>query len=385
MHNQTCLFTGNCEEEKTFQFDSSNSTSSSYIWLGILLGILVLLFVAMIYAVSKQTKRFVIDRETGELVEEIIPRYVNTAMKLTYSNVIGRKIATKSVSLLRKMSVEAGKRFDLSSSTTQIEPFIKLYKLNPDEFEKSVNEYKNFNEFFTRKFKNFNSVRPLEGDENYAVCPADCRMTVFPKFEDSLMWVKGAEFTIEKLLGPKAAQSYDLDKFKGGTLVISRLTPQDYHRWHNPIQGIYGEKYEIGGALYTVNPLAINERFNVYTENKRTVCVIKSEHFGVVFLVAIAATFVGSMEIIGKENEECAIGEYHGKFYFGGSTVILLFQPNTIKLEDDLVYNTIERKKETLVKVRSVLGKSIKNYTKPLNTRLNLKKTERIKNNCGCR
>jgi phosphatidylserine decarboxylase len=113
------------------------------------------------------------------------------------------------------------------------------------------------------------------------------------------------------------------------------------------------------------------------------VCVIKSKHFGVVFLVAIAATLVGSMEIIGKENEECSTGEYHGKFYFGGSTVILLFQPNTIKLEDDLVYNTMDRKKETLVKVRSVLGKSIKTNKKPLNTRVNLKKSERI-NNCGC-
>lgn len=54
-------------------------------------------------------------------------------------------------------------------------------------------------------------------------------------------------------------------------MVIARLAPQDYHRWHMPVSGVLASKTPIAGALYTVNPIAINKNVNVYTQNKREV------------------------------------------------------------------------------------------------------------------
>ena len=40
---------------------------------------------------------------------------------------------------------------------------------------------------------------------------------------------------------------------------IFRLAPQDYHRFHSPLDAIVGDKKDITGNLYTVNPMAVRE------------------------------------------------------------------------------------------------------------------------------
>lgn len=68
-------------------------------------------------------------------------------------------------------------------------------------------------------------------------------------------WIKGAGFTVPRLLGSDAlAQGFD-----GGSIAIHRLAPQDYHRWHSPVEGTVESINDIPGAYYTVNPQAINE------------------------------------------------------------------------------------------------------------------------------
>ncbi len=75
-----------------------------------------------------------------------------------------------------------------------------------------------------------------------AVCPADARTVVYPSLVDAgSIWVKGSEFTVERLLGPGFADI--AGKFVGGSLVIARLAPQDYHRWHMPVTGKLGRRY----------------------------------------------------------------------------------------------------------------------------------------------
>ena len=80
---------------------------------------------------------------------------------------------------------------------------------------------------------------------------------------------QGSEFTVESLLGPEFADV--ASNFVGGSLMISRLAPQDYHRFHMAVTGRINRRSAIDGALYTVNPLAIRQHINVYTENKRVV------------------------------------------------------------------------------------------------------------------
>jgi phosphatidylserine decarboxylase len=284
---------------------------------------------------------------------------------LMFANAIGRTFANSTVPLLHKMSVLQGEKYNKPESSMEIEKFIQIHSLNRDEFDKEISEYENFNEFFARGMRDIDVKRPLASPENHgvAVCPADCRMMVFPELVDATsLWIKGDKFSLENLLGPDASQY--AQNFKGGSFVIARLAPQDYHRWHTPVQGVFGKRYPLSGALYTVNPIAINKPVNVYTENKREVCLIDSVEFGAVILIAVAATMVGSINIVeGDEGSECKRGAVHGKFLFGGSTVLVLFQPGTIKFADDLLFNSTHDPKrpiETLVKVRSKLGDAVK-------------------------
>lgn len=64
--------------------------------------------------------------------------------------------------------------------------------------------------------------------------------------------VKGREFTIPNLLG---CSKKEARAFEHGSLAIFRLAPQDYHRWHSPIEGTVDKIVDIAGQLYTGEPL----------------------------------------------------------------------------------------------------------------------------------
>lgn len=66
------------------------------------------------------------------------------------------------------------------------------------------------------------------------------------------IWIKGREFTLERLLGDAFKDKVAL--YEGGSLAIFRLSPQDYHRFHVPVDGVCGPQKRIPGAYYTVNP-----------------------------------------------------------------------------------------------------------------------------------
>ena len=125
--------------------------------------------------------------------------------------------------------------------------------------------------------------------------PADCRLHVFPSIEKAQeIWIKGETFTLKNLLLDDSLADY----YEGGSIVIARLAPQDYHRFHCPIDGIFSHVKLINGGFYTVNPIAIKQKsIDVYCENKRFITTIQTENFGQVCFIAVGATMVGSIEI----------------------------------------------------------------------------------------
>jgi len=153
---------------------------------------------------------------------------------------------------------------------------------------------------------------------------------------------------------------------EGGSFVIARLAPQDYHRFHWPVSGKIKKFTPIQGALYTVNPIAINQPINVYTENKRCVIEIDTgeDRFGTVVMVPVGATMVGSYRLFEKdgvelkEGAEVERGQVGGEFRFGGSTVLLLFAKGKVKFDDDLVRHSQEQL-ETLMQVGDRIGKKV--------------------------
>jgi phosphatidylserine decarboxylase len=69
--------------------------------------------------------------------------------------------------------------------------------------------------------------------------------------EATKLWIKGREFTVARLLGN--AFKDQAERYAGGALVIFRLAPQDYHRFHSPVDGTIGPMTHIDGEYYTVN------------------------------------------------------------------------------------------------------------------------------------
>lgn len=156
--------------------------------------------------------------------------------------------------ILSNMTYRQGRRYDSPQSVREIAPFIKFHNLDMSEVLDPIDSFKSFNEFFYRKLKP--NARPCEcpDDPTVAVSAADCRMMAFPTISDATrLWIKGVDFTVEKLLGdPDKAALFD-----GGSLAIFRLAPQDYHRFHSPVDGRITEITKIAGQYYTVNPMAI--------------------------------------------------------------------------------------------------------------------------------
>lgn len=217
-------------------------------------------------------------------------------------------------------------------SSLRILPFIERYGLDVDEFAKSPFDYKTFNEFFYRQLKP--GARPIAAGERLAVLPADGRHLAIPDVDAAAgFYVKGAKFTLDSLLADAALAK----KFAGGAMLISRLCPVDYHRFHFPVSGKAGEPRLVNGWLYSVSPIALRQNIGFLVENKREITLIDSPAFGTVAMLEVGATNVGSIIQGFVPGRDVAKGDEKGMFAFGGSCVITLFQRGRIAFDADLV------------------------------------------------
>lgn len=241
--------------------------------------------------------------------------------------------------MLKNLSIKQGKKFDDPASKDEIEKFIAFHRLDMSEVLLSLNEFKNFNEFFYRALKP--GARPCSAPDNpkIIVSPADCRSVVFNQISQATkIWVKGREFSMKRLLGD--AYPEDVERFDGGALGIFRLAPQDYHRFHIPVDGVMGEPKTIEGEYYTVNPMAIRSALDVYGENVRILVPIDTEQHGRVMVICVGAMMVGSTVITAQAGQRVKRTDELGYFKFGGSTLLVLFEPGKMKFDDDLVDNS---------------------------------------------
>ncbi|KAM1023572.1 hypothetical protein ACFX1S_044594 [Malus domestica] len=302
----------------------------------------------------------VFDRRTKRLVEELIDEKIVLSMRAIYQSKLGLGLLdTGAKELLQSISEKQGRKMNSVESAKDIPKFVEFFKdqINLADVKHPLEHFKTFNEFFVRELKP--GARPIAcmDRDDVAVCAADSRLMAFKSVDESLrFWIKGRKFSIHGLLGKDQCSSGFID----GSLVIFRLAPQDYHRFHFPVSGTIQKIVNIPGCLYTVNPIAVNSKYcNVFTENKRVVSIISTAEFGKVAFVAIGATMVGSVTFSKKEGDHIKKGEEFGYFSFGGSTVICVFEKDAIEIDEDLLSNSA-RSLETLVSVGMKLGVSKK-------------------------
>lgn len=268
------------------------------------------------------------DRQTGELKTEKVPG--EKWLVWLYNNPVGE--ATLWAFVKRKFVSEIyGRMMDKPSSAEKVQPFVKEYGIDLSIAEKQ--EFSSFNDFFTRKLKK--SARPVNTDSNVVVSPADGKLMAWTDVAKADFLVKGYRFDVYSFL----QDSVLAVMYENGSLVVVRLAPNDYHRFHFPVGGMVSPVVKINGDYYSVNPMALREMMDVFLLNKREYSVITNVRFGKVVMAEVGATMVGSI-VQTYENDTVVKGEEKGYFEFGGSTVVLLFEPNKILIDNDLLANT---------------------------------------------
>ena len=274
------------------------------------------------------------DRQSRTLKTEAI--YGEKWLRFAYENPAGSFF----VWLLARRAAFSqwyGWKMNKASSARLVIPFINTYGVDVDEFAKSAFDYKSFNEFFYRALKP--TARPIAEGDRVAVLPADGRHLAFANADATPgYYVKGQKFSVAELLGDA-----ELAKtFAGGSILISRLCPVDYHRFHFPVGGTPSEPRLINGWLYSVSPIALRRNLRYLVENKREITVVESTAFGSVAVIEVGATNVGGIRQSFVPGRAVAKGEEKGFFAFGGSCVITLFERGRIRFDSDLLASSAE-------------------------------------------
>ena len=229
-----------------------------------------------------------------------------------------------------------------SLSRFKIGSFIRTFSVDVSEFLDPLDSFGSFNDFFVRRLKP--SARPIACGDNVAILPADGRYLVFQDISgiDGFL-VKGHKFSLDKLLlDPLLSRRYS-----NGSMVIARLCPTDYHRFHFPCQGVAGLTRKINGPLFSVNPIALKKNIHFLTENRRVITSLDSPHFGTILYIEVGATYVGRIHQTYIPGSSVAKGDEKGYFSFGGSCIILLFEAGKIVFDADLLEASLQ-KMETL-------------------------------------
>jgi len=244
-----------------------------------------------------------------------------------------------------------GWRMNRPISAQKVLPFIADYDLDVDAFAKSPLEFKTFNDFFYRALKK--DARPIAAGDDVAVFAADGRHLVFPDVDAADgFYVKGAKFSLAELFGDEALAR----EFAGGAMVISRLCPVDYHRFHFPVAGVPEAPRLINGYLYSVSPIALRRNVRYLVQNKRALTLVNdTPRFGRVAVFEVGATCVGTIRNFFEPGKPVAKAAEKGLFTFGGSCVITVFKKGRIRFDDDVVAQSAQHI-ETYARMGDRLG-----------------------------
>ena len=269
------------------------------------------------------------NRYSGHVESELV--YGGAWLRWTYGNPLGR-LALHLLVKRAAFSRWYGWRMDSPRSRARVMPFMRDYRIDPKELLDSPDSYRTFNEFFYRRLKP--TARPIDSDPGAAVFPADGRHLGFQNLGScGGIFVKGEVFNLDELLQDSSL----VNPYRSGALVISRLCPVDYHRFHFPVSGTPGPTRRIEGPLFSVNPIALRQDIRILARNRRWLTQIDSPRFGRVLLLEVGATNVGSAVSTCQPGHPVEKGDEKGYFKFGGSLTMCLFPPNRIHLAPDLL------------------------------------------------
>lgn len=277
----------------------------------------------MIKFYDRKSKKYEIELVAGE-------KYLNW----TYSSRLGMNLLEIFIKK-KAFSKLYGWYCDTKMSASKIKAFVKSLDIDMSITEKAEDEFNSFNDFFTRKLKPY--ARPFSNEKNILISPADGRLLAHENIDlNNIMQIKGINYSLNELIQDKAIAS----KYVGGTCLIFRLCPTDYHRFHFIDAGLCEKSNEINGSYYSVNPVALKKIPKLFCANKREWSIFHSENFKDILYVEVGATCVGSILQSYTPNSKIKKGDEKGYFKFGGSTVVLFLQKDAAKIDADIIEQT---------------------------------------------
>ncbi|WP_085316719.1 phosphatidylserine decarboxylase family protein [Derxia lacustris] len=208
--------------------------------------------------------------------------------------------------------------------------------------------FDSWNSFFIRQF--VPGARPFKGDAKYQI-NIGCETTPW-QYENNLgpqaeFWVKDVNYS---LLDIFAGHERWARKFEGGQLYQGFLSATHYHRWSAPLDGKLVHSWVQPGTYFAQRPWQREGKGTWEgTESQpylghvaaRAIFIFEHETCGHVALVCIGMVEVSTCVIApgftvenGAEPVIVKRGTEIGHFEFGGSTHMMIFERDRVRLEE---------------------------------------------------
>jgi phosphatidylserine decarboxylase len=278
--------------------------------------------------------------------------YIEQMDLFSYKNPFGRVAFQTSPGrdLFEHFARERGAYLDSPQSTKVVAAWLADARIEKQDYvlpkpDAPDGGFKSYNDFFSRALKDPARTRPQTMPErDYVIAaPTDALMNSIPVRivdEHTKLKTKGnQELSIKRLL----AGSQHWRKFLGGTAMSCILMPNTYHRYHAPVGGQVVETRLVDGALLGMEdfPSFVPPGGNVgyhgadfaaFENYQRGYFIIDTGRYGHVAVVPVGLSLVGSVVfrdkfLQAKGPVPVTRGEELGHFLYGGSLVMLIFEP----------------------------------------------------------
>ena len=224
-----------------------------------------------------------------------------------------------------------------------LKTYAKRYKVNLEESEFDLADYKSLQQFFTRSLKK--KARKIDQKKSAIVSPVDGILAKVEKIHtEKLFQAKHQSYSLSKLLEIRES----IERFIGGYYYLFYLSPSHCHRIFTPCDAKVVDSTYFPGKLFPVNQWATKNINNLFSINERLVTYL-SVYNKIIAMVKIGATNVGSIKVcydhsihtnrffprrflLNKKYQKphsFSKGEEIARFEMG-STVVLLFEKNFI-------------------------------------------------------
>lgn len=232
--------------------------------------------------------------------------------------------------------------------------FARVVGIDVKETDRPITEYETFDAFFVRRLRE--DARPWVAGSDGVGSPVDGICGQSGSIAGSrLLQAKGRSYTMEELL----ADPLQAERFRDGVFATIYLSPRHYHRIHAPTAGTVVTVRRVPGALLPVNRPAVTTIDRLFPRNERAICTLDGPA-GMIAVVAIGAYNVGRIttslpveagsrpaqltNLSGAESWSMTLdppvivegGDEIMAFHLG-STIVLLFQSDRVKLDASLM------------------------------------------------